>query len=118
MSKHILIVDDEDVVRKTLRDILITLGYQVTLAPDGQQAQNALEHQTFDLILCDIIMPNMDGLSFLRCLQTNNIDIPIIMLLGAPDEDVKQRAQNLGASATMHKPVKIMDLKAIIEQYA
>ncbi len=65
-KKRLLIIDDEENLRHLLRSILEKEGYEVCLAADGQQGLALLEEQDFDMILCDLRMPRMDGIEFLK----------------------------------------------------
>ena len=66
MKWKILIVDDEDVVRKRLRLLLDKLGYEVKEAADGEQAIEELSKDVFDLLICDILMPKKDGWAVIK----------------------------------------------------
>jgi len=78
---RILIVDDEKSVRETLREMLEYEGYEVVEADSGLQALDLFSQQSFDVVLCDIKMPGMDGMELLeKILQS--YDIPVIMISG------------------------------------
>ena len=79
MSK-ILIIDDEKSIRNTLKDILSYENYQVSLAENGMEAIKMVGANEFDVILCDIKMPEMDGLEVLEKLQEIAFDVPVIMI--------------------------------------
>jgi len=115
--QHILVVDDEEIVGETLNEILTALGYVVTWLRDGEQAREQLKQQSFDLILCDIAMPKLDGISLLGYVQNNLPQVPMIMLVGNSDTQVKQHALELGAKAILDKPIHITDLRKTIDTY-
>ena len=78
----ILIIDDEKSIRNVLKDILQHEGYQVEEAPDGEQGLKLFQSKPFDLVLCDIKMPKMDGMEVLQQIMAINTEIPVIMISG------------------------------------
>jgi CheY-like chemotaxis protein len=88
MGKKILIVDDEEVIRKFLKINLIKWGYEVLEAADGVQAVEQLGKDHFDLLICDIMMPKKDGWQVLKEVKSNpkTMHIPAIVLT-AKNED-------------------------------
>jgi two-component system chemotaxis response regulator CheY len=96
MKNTVLVVDDMPIVRDPIAATLTTAGYQALRAANGKQALEMLRAQPVDLILLDVNMPVMDGLSFLRILRgdSSTAEIPVIMLSGAEDrEDILQAAK-------------------------
>ena len=76
---HVLVVDDEKMIRSLLKMSLQRMGYEVTTADDGAEALELFQSNTFDLVLLDILMPNVDG--FTVCSELRRVsDVPIIML--------------------------------------
>ena len=106
MSK-ILIVDDEAIIRATLREILEYEKYEVEEAGDAKKALEALEKQEFKVILSDIKMPGMNGLEFLEELQKKENDIPVIMITGHGDVDTAVEALKKGAFDFIQKPLDL-----------
>ena len=107
MNKRILVIDDSGTIRKAIRRILEGLSYDVTEAEDGEQALHVLSAgDPFDAVLCDIDMPNMDGLSFLSAVQARPMlsPPPIIMCTTHTSFDKIQTALTLGASEYIMKP--------------
>ena len=100
---RILIVDDEKSVRETLREMLEYEGYEVVEADSGLQALDLFSQQSFDVVLCDIKMPGMDGMELLeKILQ--NYDIPVIMISGHGTIDTAVDAIKKGAFDFIIKP--------------
>ncbi|RXQ96617.1 sigma-54-dependent Fis family transcriptional regulator [Ancylomarina salipaludis] len=110
MSK-ILIVDDERSIRNTLKDILSYENYQVSLAENGMEAIKMVSDNEFDVILCDIKMPEMDGIEVLEKLQEIAFDVPVIMISGHGNIDTAVEAIKKGAFDFIEKP---LDLNRIL----
>ena len=101
----ILVVEDEIVTQRLTRKILEERGYEVVVAEDGVDALMALGKIKFDLILCDINMPNLDGFKLVEFLNTKNIFIPIIFITIREDVEDEIRGLALGAKDYIRKPV-------------
>ncbi|HEX7411652.1 MAG TPA: response regulator, partial [Bacteroidales bacterium] len=100
---RILVVDDERSIRNTLREILEYEKYQVEEAEDGPTALGLLENTTYDVILCDIKMPQMDGMDVLeKALRIT--DTPIVMISGHSTIDTAVEAIKKGAYDFIQKP--------------
>jgi two-component system alkaline phosphatase synthesis response regulator PhoP/two-component system response regulator VicR len=106
MSKRILIVDDEEVIRKFLKIHLTKLGYEVTEAEDGQKAIEKIGGDKFDLIICDVMMPNKNGWEVVKEVKSNpkSSEIPIILLTAKNDDVDMFKGYELGANYYMTKP--------------
>ena len=104
-SAHILVVDDEAMIRKVLRRILTSRGHQVTVAENGAHAREALQAGACDLILSDINMPRMDGLGLLRLVRERDPDLPVILITADPSADSAIGALELRATGYLRKPV-------------
>lgn len=100
----ILIIDDEKSIRKTLSEILSFEGYKITEAGDGEEGFARFSEKAFDLVLCDIKMPKMDGIEFLEKAKSVNPDIPIIMISGHGNIDTAVEAVKKGAFDYISKP--------------
>ncbi len=105
MSSKILVVEDDESMRELLRMHLSAAGYEVRVAEDGIAAGYVVLQSTPDLIICDIEMPNMDGLQFVAALREDKSlpKIPVIFLTSHEEDDA--RARELGACAFLTKPV-------------
>lgn len=100
----ILIVDDEKAIRKTLGEILSYEGYKVEEAADGEEGLKLFSEKTFDVILCDIKMPKMDGIEFLQKVSEKNADVPVIMISGHGTIETAVDAVKKGAFDYIAKP--------------
>ena len=104
--KQILVIDDEENMRHFLKSLLAKEGYEVSLAADGLEGLQLLEEQIFDIILCDIRMPRMDGLEFLKNLQGKNSAATIITMSAYGTIDLAIETMQLGAYDYISKPFK------------
>ena len=100
----LLIIDDEKAIRKTLIEILAFEGYKVDEAADGEEGLRKFKEKTFDLVLCDIKMPKLDGLEFLQKAGEINPDVPIIMISGHGNIATAVEAVKKGAFDFISKP--------------
>ncbi len=100
MGTKILVVDDNESVCDIYRNMLLGQGYEAEVASTGQEALDLLEKDTFDLILLDIMMPQMDGLHILDLIKSNkeSENIKIVMLTALSDEHTKDQAKKYGAT--------------------
>jgi two-component system, NtrC family, nitrogen regulation response regulator NtrX len=101
---NILIVDDEKAIRKTLGEILSYEGYKMDEASDGEEALKKFREKSYDVVLCDIKMPKMDGIEFLEKARESNPDIPIIMISGHGTIETAVEAVKKGAYDYISKP--------------
>jgi two-component system response regulator AtoC len=106
MSKEILVIDDEPNLRHMLTAVLEKAGYTVSCAADGMEALSLAETKSFDVILCDLRMPRMDGLAFLKHAATQGFDAAIIMMSAYGTIDTAVEAMKLGAADYISKPFK------------
>ena len=105
-GKTILVIDDEENMRHFLKSLLAKEGYEVFLAADGFEGLQLIEEQIFDIILCDIRMPRMDGLEFLKNLQSKNSAATIITMSAYGTLDLAIETMQLGAYDYISKPFK------------
>ncbi len=101
---NILIIDDEKAIRKTLTEILSYEGYKIEEAGDGEEGLKKFREKTFDVVLCDIKMPKMDGIEFLDKAREGNPDIPVIMISGHGTIETAVEAVKKGAYDYISKP--------------
>jgi DNA-binding NtrC family response regulator len=103
---RLLIVDDDAGLRQSLTLLLEEAGYQVAVEPDPEQALRRAGSETFDLILCDVRMPKMDGLTFLRRYRGDGGSALLIMMSAYGTEDSALAAMREGAYDYLHKPFR------------
>ena len=107
----ILVVDDERAIRNSLKEILGDEGYDVDIAEDGATAVGMAEKERYDVIFCDIKMPNMEGTEVLEKLRADGVDAAIVMISGHGDIDTAVECIKKGAFDFIQKP---LDLNRIL----
>ncbi len=113
---QILIVDDESSIRETLQDILEDEGYDVVTAANAELAQAALKADEFDLILLDIWMPDVDGISLLREIRQQGNQCPVVMISGHGTVETAVEAIQYGAYDYLEKPLTTAKLLVTINR--
>lgn len=122
-QKHILVVEDNRVNQMVAGLLLQRLGYKVSMANNGQEALNLLKHNTYDLVLMDVQMPVLDGLSATQQIREqehvaqNNQHLPIIAMTANASETDKASCMDAGMDDFMPKPVMQKPLQTILEQW-
>lgn len=116
MSKNIMIVDDSATVRQVLRITLEDGGYDVTEAVDGQDALEQLSSQRFDMIVTDLQMPKLDGLSLIREVRkkTCNSHTPIVVLTTESKAEIKAEGKAAGVLGWIVKPFKPEQILSVV----
>lgn len=115
----LLVVDDESNLRLVVQKEMSRQGHEVETASDGEAAWESLEHEDFDVVLCDINMPRLDGLGLLRRLREKSQNPPeVIMLTGQATVESAIEAMKLGAYDYLTKPYRITELAALVQQAA
>lgn len=112
-----LIIEDDEAIRRGLHDNFAKRGYTVRTAGDGQSGLTAMLTQTADIVLLDIMMPQMNGYEVCRQLRKHNINSHIIMLTAKGQEEDIVRGLELGADDYVTKPFSIRELVARVEAF-
>jgi len=115
-EEHILIVDDEEEARHGLSKLLTTKGYSVLTASNGIEALEVLRKQAASIIITDIKMPEMDGLTFLREIKKLIPNVKVVIITGYGEVETYLEAMNLGAIEFLHKPIRFEDLIKVIRK--
>ena len=114
---RILLIDDDVAVRTTLARVLVSDGHLVVTAENGREGLRALEQETIDLVITDIVMPEVDGLEFLLQLRQVESPPPVIIISGGGHGAATpylSLARQFGAGAVLWKPVVVDELRAEI----
>ncbi len=115
---HILIVEDERILREGLTELLTAADHQVTAHESGREAIESGTHETFDLVLLDLMLPDMDGVEVCRRLRQARPSLPIFMLTARGSEDDKVAGLDAGADDYLTKPFAVRELLARINALA
>jgi CheY-like chemotaxis protein len=120
MNRMVLVVDDDPILREVATDILEGEGFGVSQAADGLQAMEVLGAARFDLVLCDVFMPNMDGFETLQAIRKRWPDLPVIMMTAGnayqPPERMLKTARLFGVAGDLSKPLSRDRLLAKVYQ--
>jgi DNA-binding NtrC family response regulator len=116
VKPYILVIDDEPDIRRLLREILEDEGYAVAEAKDGQSARDSLAARTPNLILLDIWMPDVDGISLLKeIIEVYKLQCPVVMMSGHGTVEAAVEATRLGACDFIEKPLSLSKLLLTVE---
>ena len=107
MARRILVVDDEESICRTLREILEDEGHNVEICLDGESALAILEKKEFDVILLDVWLPGVDGLEVLKRIQKHRYGVEVIMISGHATIETAVKATRLGACDFIEKPLSL-----------
>jgi DNA-binding NtrC family response regulator len=114
---HILVVDDEPDIRELVRDILQDEGYEVTVAENGQAARKSFAKRVHDLVLLDIWMPDVDGISLLKEWSSpGGLECPVVVMSGHGSVETAIEATRLGAHDFVQKPISLARLLSVVSQ--
>lgn len=121
MTTHILIIEDDINLSTVLADYLLSKGYVVEVAHNGQEGWDMVNKKHYDLLLSDIMMPRMNGWQLLKALRDNNNAVPFIFVTGKTDREDIIRGYELGCDDYVTKPysmdVLICKIEAVIRRY-
>ena len=115
-TSSILIVDDEPIVRESIRDWLEDAGYQVEMAGSGEEALELIEKQDFNVIILDIRLPGQTGIKVLREVKALKPQIISIIITAYPAKELADEAKKLGAVDYLIKPIAPEDLERLIRE--
>jgi two-component system sensor histidine kinase/response regulator len=114
--KHVLIVDDEEMIRVTVQSFLTRIGYHCSTSAKAAEAMAALEEDLFDLVISDITMPGTDGIQFMRSVKAIHPELNFIIMTGYGSDYAYMDIISAGASDYMTKPFEMKELQARIER--
>ena len=117
MAERILVVDDDTGVREALSEFLLSLGYVVVAVENGEDALAEFGKAEFDVVMADLIMPNMDGMALLRRIrEIKDNEVIFLMITGHPSISTAVEAINRGADDYITKPFHLEDVKLRISK--
>jgi excisionase family DNA binding protein len=109
---RVLVVDDEASIRDLLSKTLALAEYEVDVAPDGRAALERMRLYPYDLLIADLKMPGMDGLTVIREAKRYKADLPVIIITGFSTENSAIEAVNLGVAGYLTKPFRVPQVLA------
>jgi EAL domain-containing protein (putative c-di-GMP-specific phosphodiesterase class I)/ActR/RegA family two-component response regulator len=115
-SPHILLVDDDPPVREVYRRALQRYGFDITAVGNGESAILAMEGTSFDVVVTDIDMPQMNGIGLLERIRAQDLDVPVIFVTGLPSMETAIRSVSLGATRYLTKPVRLAELVEVVSE--
>jgi len=118
-SARILCIEDEPYLREDLVDELRHLGYQVDEAGDGQEGLSKARLAAFDLIICDILLPQIGGVQLVETLRAeagHNAATQVVFLTAYNDAAMEAECRSIGSSAYLLKPVQYQELAILIKE--
>lgn len=116
MFGRVLVVDDEENIREVLSNYLVNLNYDVVTAVDGEDALAKYQKGQFDLVISDLLMPNIDGLELLKQIRSIDKEVVFLMITGYPSIETAVDAIKKGAYDYITKPFHMEDVKLRIER--
>lgn len=118
-DKNVMVVEDNEKNRKLMRVVLKAKGYNIIEAATGEEALNLLKNQKPDIILMDIQLPGIDGLTLIKQIKASVItkDIPIIAVTAYAMKGDEQKILDTGCNAYISKPINTQELPLIVEKY-
>ena len=116
----LLVVDDEEAVRELIGTTLKTAaeGYDVTLAADGPSALRMMKTRSFDVLITDLKMPGMDGMTLIREARTTSPDLSVVIITAVPSQTSAIDAVNLGVSGYLTKPFRMPQILSVVAKAA
>lgn len=114
--QRILVVDDEKGVREMIQSFLTTEGYLVTTAEDGIDALEKLKDDSYDLLITDLVMPNMDGLELIDCVCRKRSKVTSLIITGSPLESIAEYVEQRGVFACISKPFPLNYLSRMVRK--
>lgn len=117
---RILVIDDEELVRFSIADILAEAGHEVFEAENGREGIDVLREQPVDIVITDLLMPEQEGLETITTLRSQWPDLPVIAISGGGrtgNLDFLDSAKKLGASATLAKPFSRDEILTVLSAY-
>jgi len=117
-SRKVLVVDDEPALLRALSRVLQAAGWQPTVCPTAAAALKILEHEGFAVVISDVDMPGLSGMELIKLLRGRQLDVPVVLMTGAPMLEGAIQAADTGAFMYLAKPIANKQLLEVIESAA
>jgi len=115
-KRKILLVEDETVLRESVRDWLIEDGYDIEVAEDGEEALEKIKKEKYGVIVLDLKLPGIDGLQLFEQAKELRPETKGVIITAYPSKETQQKAQRLGLLDYLAKPFKVEDLEKLITE--
>lgn len=115
-APRVLLVDDDPALLRSFSRLLRTSGYEISTASNGRDAVDQVDAGSFDVIVSDITMPNMDGIQLLRQVREHDLLVPVVLVTGEPAVKTAVQALELGAFHYLTKPVSTEEMQKVIDR--
>jgi DNA-binding response OmpR family regulator len=115
MTRNILVADDDRTIAHLIKEIIERRGSTALVAYDGEQALQIFNNFKVDLIITDLKMPHVDGISLIKMIREMNSDIPIIIITGYGSDRNYSLAQSYGVTDFLSKPCSVIEISRAIE---
>ena len=115
ISRRILVADDDKSIQDVVSELLEFMGFEVALAGNGIEAMAVFLDSSFDLVLTDLQMPVMDGLSLARHVKERSPNTPILLMTGSDGGTVQKKMERGPFDSVMFKPFRLVDLQRTIQ---
>ena len=113
---HILLIDDDETVRVFLQDYFEDRDFNVETASDGAEGFEKFQKGNYELVLCDMLMPQMIGLEVLRRIKNLKPEQRVIMLTSIKEDSMREKTEALGCHLYLNKPIRLSDLESKISE--
>ncbi len=113
---RILIIEDSLYQRENLKSLLLDFPLEIETAESGEAGLQLIRSQSFDCVLLDLIMPGLNGLEVLKCLQGEGLNVPVIIITSDVQDSTKRECLALGSAAVIHKPTNKRYLTDILKR--
>lgn len=115
-AKRVLVVDDDQDIRRLLAKVIETLKIHVSLADNGEEALRMFREGAFDLVITDIQMPKMDGYCLMREIKAMSRNTPVVLITGQVADSVQANAAAAAAETVLYKPFRLEAIIRVVEQ--
>ena len=112
---YLLLVDDDPEILEFYRTVLRKNDYRIDTASDGNEAVALIKAKSYDMVVSDVAMPNMDGIQLLKAVRDSDLDVPVVFVTGGPSLDTAVKAIEYGALRYLTKPVEPSALRKVVE---
>jgi CheY-like chemotaxis protein len=113
---RVLVIDDSSFQRKSICEIIKSAGYETQQAKNGEDALEQLKDTKFDCIFCDLLMPKLDGIGFLKIVKAQDLETPVVILSADKQSTTRVTVLELGAKKMLNKPPNVDEITSILTE--